>query len=379
MRIRIYAYFILVFFLNQNSVYSQSINKESILSLSIEGKEYESLSLLISLDKYESTTIHGIREIDHWNFIIPDSIYERHYYMRFIIPTNTDSVRHDLMFLVEESKSSISNFTFDRNTPIINAHYLNTSKLNKLPAFGYKDVILDSYQIIEPSREWKASLDMLRDGRKFIRDDSIYERGYSKYLDLTKKHVDTRSCLSQLYINLALFKTKKDVQTAFNCFSDYYQKSYWGQKIYAYLNDLHFPNIQLANSSKELSEYIIADSTKYNLIIFSASWCSPCHKMIPILKEVYNDLKEQDLAITYISIDDPSTAENWSSMLHKYEIPWRSLMALEHLGEVRDLYTVQGIPLSYLVYPNGRFEKIDLRKEADKKKLYQIVENKKEP
>ncbi|NLI36233.1 MAG: redoxin domain-containing protein [Bacteroidales bacterium] len=67
-------------------------------------------------------------------------------------------------------------------------------------------------------------------------------------------------------------------------------------------------------------EQVIIDSKKYNLIVFSASWCGPCREEIPILKHIYNDLNAK-LDIVYISIDEAKTVEAWQKLIQMEAIP----------------------------------------------------------
>lgn len=119
-------------------------------------------------------------------------------------------------------------------------------------------------------------------------------------------------------------------------------------------------------------EPIVKDSSKYNLVVFSASWCGPCHKQIPVLKEIYNDLHEY-VDIVYVSIDEPETLEAWKALMRKEKIPWRSLLAVNDVKEVQDKYGAKAIPLTLLVMPDGHKRRIDVRNEEDKEKLYRLV------
>jgi thiol-disulfide isomerase/thioredoxin len=108
------------------------------------------------------------------------------------------------------------------------------------------------------------------------------------------------------------------------------------------------------------------------LVLFSASWCAPCHAQIPILREIYKDHSAK-LDMVYVSLDEPTTVENWKKMMKAEQIPWRSLMAIEEVKRIKEKYYVEGIPLSILVYPGGHMENIDVRHKEELDKLYKTL------
>jgi len=190
------------------------------------------------------------------------------------------------------------------------------------------------------------------------------------YSSLSLKNPNSRYLITNVSSGLNKFKTRADVMRVFNNFSESNKKSIWGQKIKKYLAITHFENILLPNGMTRKMEPIIQDSSKFNLIAFSASWCGPCHRQIPLLKEVYKDLKGK-LDITYISLDEKETINNWKELMKKEQIPWRSLLAANDLKAITDRYFVKDIPHLTLVHPNGEMEVMDLS--VDKERLYSIV------
>ena len=108
------------------------------------------------------------------------------------------------------------------------------------------------------------------------------------------------------------------------------------------------------------------------MIIFTASWCQPCHKLIPVLKELYAELKDK-LVFTYISIDDSKTVENWPRVIQENQIAWRCLTASDKLDEVMKTYTIQGIPLAYHVSKSGSFKEVHLQNAKERAALIQTV------
>jgi len=136
--------------------------------------------------------------------------------------------------------------------------------------------------------------------------------------------------------------------------------------------NITFVNQKLTTWDTDELEWIVQDSSRYNLILFSASWCAPCTRQIPILKEIYRDLG-QEIIMTYVSLDrDQRSVENWRTKMRTHEIPWRSLMVLtrEMDRTIRREYAVRGIPAAILVHPHTmQKERLNLWEEADRERL----------
>ena len=203
--------------------------------------------------------------------------------------------------------------------------------------------------------------------------DSLENR-MGQCLKIIEKYPDSHyliGCIAQFRADFA----KESLQKVFNTFSEKNRQSYFGKIIDDYLKHYFvFSNMKLPRYDNDNLEFVIQDSTKINLIVFSASWCTPCIEEIPILKEIYNDLNDR-LNITYISIDNTKTAGYWQNLMSEKAIPWRSLMAKNNIKEVQEKYKPsKSIPYILLVYPNKRVEIIDVRNKEDKDKLYTVCE-----
>lgn len=129
------------------------------------------------------------------------------------------------------------------------------------------------------------------------------------------------------------------------------------------------PNEKLENIQTGEQELIISDSTRYTLIIFSASWCNPCHKQLPIQKQIYEKLKDK-LNMVTVSLDKKEGIDNWKSFVEQKAIPWRTLICKD-IKYVQEQYKVPNIPHCKLVYPNLKdIEAFDLWNENDVNRLY---------
>lgn len=200
-----------------------------------------------------------------------------------------------------------------------------------------------------------------------------YKDYLNEYELIAKYHPDSRYLMSQLYKRYWRFKNKNELKKVYEVFNDKMQNSYWGKRISRYLEFYKFPNMELPDGKTGVSEPIVKDSSKYTLVIFSASWCGPCHRLIPTLNQVYGDLEDL-VNFVYISIDEKETVENWKKLMIDKEIPWRSLLAADNIPEVKERYFIYGIPQSYLVAPNGNLEEIDISESEGKNRLYNLVE-----
>ena len=347
---------------------------ETFLQITLDGKEFDKLYLTIQLDKKETQEIEGnrINKFD-WLFAINDSIYDRAEFTRIRIPSD-DTTRYyiSLSHIDKTSNDTIfesDSFFFDRSSKIY-AKYTGPFIIGKDPFFSSgKYAIFECFATENKDNniELSATSECHYYSRFYPGD---YEENMEKYIKLTKKHNNSRYAIAQMANALTLYNSKDDVRKVYDYFSEDIKQTYYGKKVELYLSRIDFPNVELTVNGTEKTEKVITDFSKFNLVVFSASWCAPCHEQIPILKELYAKLGK-DLIITYVSIDDSSTIKNWPKFIEKYQIPWRSLVIKENLEDVRDLYFVQTIPHGYLVYPSGEFKIIDVRKQEEE--VYKAV------
>lgn len=107
-----------------------------------------------------------------------------------------------------------------------------------------------------------------------------------------------------------------------------------------------------------LSDY----SGKYVLLDFWASWCVPCRKGNPHLKELY--AKYKDKGVEFIGIaDDDSKPEAWRKAVEKDALPWKHVlrgldMKMRYSNKVNEKdisehYGIHSLPTKILIGPDG--------------------------
>lgn len=116
---------------------------------------------------------------------------------------------------------------------------------------------------------------------------------------------------------------------------------------------------------------------KYVFIDFWASWCAPCRREIPFLKEAlaYSE-KSDNLVVFSYSIDN--NMEDWVNCIEKSQLVHKNWMHVSVLkGWNSDgirLFGVKGVPHTVLIDPDGNVVQFGLRGEEMVKKLKGIVD-----
>ena len=381
---KMFLLFLFIFSFHCQQV-SNAQEKTNTINIHFDGKDYKNLELIIVMDGGSKIRFAGqLENGKDWTFKYPDSIYNMHRFMRIGGTSNVDTVSEEIEFKTVINNNSSRGYNFKQGISNIKAVYLKSGINIHVPYMNevgngtvYKTRCFDEFLVeTQSDREFLSSIEKFVCGYSFFDgynpNQLSYEDQLKSYINLTKKYPDSYSLVYDLATCLTRYGSRSDVEKVYNFFSDKIKRTYWGEKIDHYIKNYVFSNSVLPVWDAERSEPIIKDNSKYNLIVFSASWCAPCHKMIPVLKEVYKDLTGK-LDMVYVSLDEPETVEDWKLLMKKEEIPWRSVLAIKDVKGIKVKYTVQGIPLSLLVHPNGYTEIIDLRKKDDKEKLYRLV------
>jgi thiol-disulfide isomerase/thioredoxin len=201
-----------------------------------------------------------------------------------------------------------------------------------------------------------------------------YDEALASYITIAKKHPNSRFLVTYLACNLTRYHSKDDVKKVYVNFSGKRKNTIWAKKIEHFLYDKKFPNTSLPTFHRNTSENIVQDFSKYNLIIFTASWCAPCREEIPLLKKIYKDLGKS-LILTYVSIDNAQSVVSMQKLIREKNIPWRTLFAYQDVEKIKRKYFIEGIPHNTLIYPNQHMEIMDVRKDDDRAKLYSIVKS----
>lgn len=112
------------------------------------------------------------------------------------------------------------------------------------------------------------------------------------------------------------------------------------------------------DSSVKLSDYVAKN--KIILLDFWASWCAPCRREIPNLKEIYNKYQSKGFEIISVSVDDDLDA--WKEAVLEDGMNWPQLIDLQNnLGSPSGSYAVNTIPSTFLIDNEGTILARNLR------------------
>ncbi|SDL03447.1 Thiol-disulfide isomerase or thioredoxin [Pedobacter sp. ok626] len=90
---------------------------------------------------------------------------------------------------------------------------------------------------------------------------------------------------------------------------------------------------------------------KYVLIDFWASWCGPCRKAIPEIKELYSKYKENGLEVLSVSVDTDNAA--WRKAMSEENMPWPQVLSPDK-NKTMASFMIVGIPTLYLIDREGK-------------------------
>lgn len=110
---------------------------------------------------------------------------------------------------------------------------------------------------------------------------------------------------------------------------------------------------------------------KYVLIDFWATWCAPCLAELPRLEEAYAKYHDRGLVVVGVSLDETKMAVN--DFVKERKLPWTQIHNATCETDLVDAYGVGAIPATFLVDPDGKIARIELRGPALDQSLERLL------
>ncbi|MBC6609579.1 AhpC/TSA family protein [Hymenobacter sp. BT507] len=215
---------------------------------------------------------------------------------------------------------------------------------DKIRVFGSKETGL-MYSLNRADFGWLGNSEgEKRAARINFFTNTVKKNPYSYYLIKEIYNAKEQYSEQELREILALFDPEVQVSAA-------------GTKVKNYLAnrvdpDKPLPNMLLTGPDKQQGG-MMDNGAKVNMLVFWASWCGPCRKEIPQLKELYAEYKDRGVNLVSVSIDEQP--ESWQKALGQEQMGWPQLIVdKEQIELVQQKFNFSAIPLVILADSRGK-------------------------
>jgi thiol-disulfide isomerase/thioredoxin len=230
-------------------------------------------------------------------------------------------------------------------------------------------------------------------GDKIFGGDTAIRNPYMKLME-SLRNKKLQYIVSQLNSYYSFYIFREDVAKSriisadsllmvFNAFPDKFKYTDEGNYLNQYLhgkqavqnkgNAIDFTTKDINKKKVTLSDY---NGEKYVLLHFWATWCTPCMKEIPAMKEISEQYKSKDLQIISIALPSSKYAD-YLTTINKLQMNWINVYNDDAL---QNRYGNQPTPRLCLVDKTGKViydivgvEKNDFQLNALKEKLKEVI------
>jgi len=228
----------------------------------------------------------------------------------------------------------------------------------------YEEEEKEAYKNINPAlnklygeKWWQADEKDSNDARIQKSSDSLREVFILPMIQkLVKEHPDSYASVYVLSGSGRQVGSLESKEKLYNMLSAEMKKTDAGKNFGDYIEGLKSSSI-----GKMVADFKLPDPDgkevdfkklrgKYVLIDFWASWCVPCRRSFPHMREVYKKFKSDKFEIYSVSIDEDKKA--WLKAVKEEKNPW--LQSLDTKNISQKGFAVTGVPSTFLIDPKGK-------------------------
>lgn len=127
----------------------------------------------------------------------------------------------------------------------------------------------------------------------------------------------------------------------------------------------------LSMSLQEFEGQVLEEKEEIWVVDFWASWCGPCIRAVPHMKEL--QASYVDKGVRFVSISWDKNPNKWRSAMMRLQMPWQHIVVPKGKESFLDEnFPHRGIPTAFVIRRDGKIKKVtdvyDLEK-AIKKSL----------
>jgi thiol-disulfide isomerase/thioredoxin len=276
----------------------------------------------------------------------------------FLVKTGDDFIPFEAAMLYE---------TGDKNYPYRLLGYKNPYKERTFTSSFYVErgtmnLVVDStskmlkeemieFQFVNINKQTEAFY------RSFVFSPKQDSKSQKYNADIIKKFPNSIALLDQLDFQKKAMPDK-ELKELLAVFDESVHKSALYQQLIAHINykDVDkglFPS-DVTLYRPDLTEMrSVIDEKKYNLIVFWASWCGPCRKEIPQIRNLYDNHRNK-LNIVSISVDKKDDA--WQKALDAEKMSWTQALLKRDSSYIKfdKKFGLSSIPVWVLFDKNGK-------------------------
>lgn len=129
------------------------------------------------------------------------------------------------------------------------------------------------------------------------------------------------------------------------------------------------PDIKLHDvTGKEVS--LASLQGKVVVLDFWASWCGPCRRSMPAIKEIYKKYKDKGLEVFAVSVDIKKS--DWLKAIKEDETSW--VHVIDETNNVARSWKVEYIPNTFLLDKTGKVVSINANHAALEQQIAKLLD-----